>query len=79
MVRTFILNKIQLVASQQNKQLAAFADSLALSETGLDSPRVATIVANLGDELGLDPFASGNVDMPVTVGEFIHLNENGTG
>ena len=78
LVRTFILNQIKLVAGQQNKQLAALADSLPLLESGLDSLCVAILVANLDDELGVDPFASGNVDMPVTLGDFVRLYEDGT-
>jgi len=78
-VRVFILNQVKLVASQQNKRLAPLADSLPLLESGLDSLCIAIIVANLDDELGLDPFASGNVDMPITLGDFIRLYENGAG
>jgi hypothetical protein len=76
-VRAFILNQVKLVASLQNKRLAPLADSLPLLESGLDSLCIAIIVANLDDELGLDPFASGNVDMPITLGDFIRLYENG--
>ena len=52
--------------------------ALPLLESGLDSLCVAIIVANLDDELGLDPFAAGNVDMPVTLGDFIRLYEHAT-
>ncbi len=76
-VRAFILEQIRLVAAQQKKQLAPLSDSLPLLESGLDSLCIAIIVANLDDELGLDPFAAGNVDMPVTVGDFIRLYEHG--
>ena len=76
-VRAFILDQIKLVAGQQKKQLAPLSDSLPLLESGLDSLCIAIIVANLDDELGLDPFAAGNVDMPVTLGDFIRLYEHG--
>ncbi len=78
-VRDFILDQVRLVASQQKKQLAPLSDSLPLLESGLDSLCIAIIVANLDDELGLDPFAAGNVDMPVTLGDFIRLYEHGAG
>jgi hypothetical protein len=76
-VRPFILEQIKTVAAQQKKQLAPLSDSLPLLESGLDSLCIAIIVANLDDELGLDPFAAGNVDMPVTLGDFIRLYEHG--
>ena len=77
-VRAFILEQVKRVASQQKKQLAPLSDALPLLESGLDSLCVAIIVANLDDELGLDPFAAGNVDMPVTLGDFIRLYEHAT-
>jgi hypothetical protein len=76
-VRTFILWQVAAVAAQQGKNLAPLSDSLPLLESGLDSLCIAIIVANLDDELGLDPFGSGHVDMPVTLGDFIGLYENG--
>jgi hypothetical protein len=76
-VRPFIIDQIKLVADQQHKPLAPLSDTLPLLESGLDSLCIAILVANLDDELGLDPFAAGNVDMPVTLGDFIRLYENG--
>lgn len=76
-VRGFILGQVQSVARQQKKTLAPLSDELPLLESGLDSLCIAIIVANLDDELGLDPFASGTVDMPVTLGDFIRLYEHG--
>ena len=76
-VRDFIMDQVKVVAAQQKKQLAPLSDSLPLLESGLDSLCIAIIVANLDDELGLDPFAAGNVDMPVTLGDFIRLYEHG--
>jgi hypothetical protein len=55
--------------------LAVLDDNVGLAESGLDSLCVAIIVANLDDELGLDPFI-GAVEMPTTLGEFIELYEN---
>lgn len=75
-VRPFILEQMATVAAQQKKSLVALTDQLPLLDSGLDSLCIAIIVAALDDELGLDPFAAGNVDMPVTVGDFIRLYEN---
>jgi len=76
-VRPFILGQIKLIAAQQKKRLVPLKDDLPLLESGLDSLCIAIIVASLDDELGLDPFAAGDVDIPVTVGDFIRLYENG--
>ena len=66
------------VAAQQGKSLAPLTDTLPLLETGLDSLCIAILVANLEDELNLDPFTSGT-DVPVTVGDFIRLYESAAG
>ena len=65
------------VASLQHQTLAPLQDDLLLLDSGLDSLSIAILVANLEDELELDPFGAGrNVAMPKTVGEFIKLYEN---
>jgi hypothetical protein len=74
--RDFILGQFRLVAEQHNKRLGSLSDSLPLLDCGLDSLCIAIVVANLDDELGLDPFDAANVDIPVTVGDFIRLYEN---
>ena len=77
-VRATVLGQVKLVAEQQRKLLLPLSDSLPLLDSGLDSLCLAIIVANLEDELGLDPFGtSNNVTMPKTLGEFIALYENG--
>ena len=77
-VRAIVLGHVKLVAEQQRKLLLPLSDSLPLLDCGLDSLCIAIIVANLEDELGLDPFGTGdNVAMPKTLGEFIALYENG--
>ena len=77
-VRAAVLGQVKLVAEQQRKLLPPLSDSLPLLDSGLDSLCLAIIVANLEDELGLDPFGtSNNVTMPKTLGEFIALYENG--
>ena len=77
-VRATILDQIKLVAEQQSKRLMPLNDSLPLLDSGLDSLCIAIIVANLEDELGLDPFGTcNNVSIPKTLGEFIALYQNG--
>jgi acyl carrier protein len=75
-LRDTILDQVRLVAAQQNKTLAPLTDDLYLLESGLDSLCVALLVANLEDELGLDPFGSGNeVAIPLTIGDLIAVYE----
>ena len=65
------------VALEQNKPLAPLTDNLGLLDTGLDSLCFAIVVARLEDQLGVDPFSSdGEIDFPVTVGDFIRLYEH---
>ena len=76
-IRAVILEQIETIARQQGKRLAPLADDLPLLESGLDSLCIAILVANLEDELELDPFAAGDeVAIPVTLGDFIRLYEN---
>jgi acyl carrier protein len=76
-VRDSVLAQFERVAKDQNKTLAPLSDDLALLDSGLDSLCLAVIVAHLEDELGVDPFGSaGDVDVPVTVGDFIRLYEH---
>jgi hypothetical protein len=76
-VRNAILSQVKQVAEQQRKRLPPLNDDLQLVGSGLDSLCIALIVANLEDELGIDPFDLGdNVAMPTTLGEFIKFYEN---
>jgi acyl carrier protein len=76
-IRSTIFDQIKLIAEQQNKQLAPLSDNLLLLESGLDSLCIAILVANLEDELGADPFGSGDdVAIPVTIGDLVELYEN---
>jgi hypothetical protein len=76
-VRQAVLDQIKLVAVQHRKTLRPLTDDLILNESGLDSLCIALIVANLEDEVGIDPFGvGGGVEMPTTLGEFITLYEN---
>jgi aryl carrier-like protein len=75
-IRDSILQQITEIAQQQHKTLAALHDDLPLLESGLDSLCIAVLVANLDDQLDLDPFGTGQAGIPVTVGDFIAMYEN---
>ena len=76
-IRENIIDQIKLVAQQQSKILEPLRDDLPLLESGLDSLCIAVLVANLDDQLELDPFSGeDNVVFPVTLGDFIKLYEN---
>jgi acyl carrier protein len=76
-VRDVIYDQIKSVAQQNKKILAPLTDEVMLLESGLDSLCVAILVANLEDELGVDPFGSGDdVLLPVTVGDFVRVYEH---
>ena len=55
-IRETILGQFRLVAEQQKRTLEPLSDDLRLMASGLDSLCIAIIVANLEDELGVDPF-----------------------
>ena len=75
-VRATILTQMDNIARQQRKTLKPVTDDLALIDSGLDSLCLAILVANLDDELGVDPFGAGDgVEVPRTVGEFVRLYE----
>ncbi len=76
-IRETITTQITEVAQQQGKTLLPLTDDLPLLESGLDSLCIAIVVANLEDELGIDPFSTGEeARFPVTLGDFIGLYEN---
>jgi acyl carrier protein len=78
--RAAILAAFQEVAKEQKKKLAPLKDDLALLDSGLDSLCFATIVARLEDKLGIDPFSAGDeVDLPITLGDFIKCYEDAGG
>lgn len=75
-IRATILSQMNSIAKQHNKTLVPLIDDVLLLETGLDLLCIAILVANLDDELGLDPFGSGDgAEIPTTVGEFVDLYE----
>ena len=66
----------QVLERSQELQLQALSDALPLLESGLDSLCFAIIVAELEDNLGLDPFSDADeVFFPVTFGDFVALYE----
>lgn len=76
-IRQVIFDQMQQVAEHQKKKLKPLADDLLILESGFDSLCVAILVANLEDELGVDPFGSGDdVVIPVTLGDFVRVYEN---
>ena len=78
--RETVVGTFEQVAAEQGKTLAPLTDSLPLLDTGLDSLCFAIVVARLEDKLGQDPFsASEELEIPLTVGEFIKLYEDAVG
>jgi acyl carrier protein len=75
-IRSIIMTQIVEIAGQQKKQLGPLSDNLPLLESGLDSLCIAVLVATLDDRLGVDPFATDDSPLPVTVGQFISLYEH---
>ena len=62
------------VETARFEHIGKAAKSVAISPSA-----ISHAIANLEDELGLDPFGTGdNVTMPKTLGEFIALYENVT-
>ena len=75
-VRQTVLDQVTIVAEQQRKTIPPLTDDMPLVASGLDSLCIALIVANLEDELGVDPFGlAGEVAMPETLGDFVAFYE----
>ena len=78
--RATVLDTFAQVAAEQDKRLTPLTDDMPLLETGLDSLCFAIAVARLEDKLGQDPFsASEDLDIPLTVGDFVKLYEAAVG
>ena len=77
-VRDVIYDQIETVArAEQEDSRAAYRQESCCWSPVSNSLCVAILVANLEDELGVDPFGSGDdVQMPVTVGDFVRVYEN---
>jgi acyl carrier protein len=75
-VRRVVVASFERTAKSQARTLAPLADDLVLVDSGLDSLCFAIIVAQLEDELGVDPFADLDDAMfPVSFAEFVQLYE----
>jgi hypothetical protein len=75
-VRAAVAACFEATAVDQERVLEPLSDQLALLESGLDSLCFALIVAQLEDELGVDPFSElDDAFFPVTFGEFVRLYE----
>ncbi len=75
-VRDTVLRVIDDVARTNGKRLPPLTDDLSLLDSGLDSLCLAVIVANLEDELGIDPFSTAEDGaLPETVGALVGLYE----
>lgn len=75
-VRDVVMLQFHQAAANQEKRLAPLSDDLVLLESGLDSLCFAIVVAELEDQLGVDPFSDADeVFFPVTFGDFVALYE----
>ena len=75
-VRHAVTACFKKTAVAQARTLAPMTDNLVLIDSGLDSLCFAIIVAQLEDELGLDPFSDlDDEQFPVTFAEFVRLYE----
>lgn len=76
-MRSIIIEQMNAVALDQDKQLATLSDDLVLLDSGLDSLGFAILVTRLEGELGFDPFTiSSDAYYPVTFGDFVRFYED---
>jgi acyl carrier protein len=77
-IKLTILEQMTEVAHAQGKILPPLHDDLELRDSGFDSLLMAMLLVRLEDRLGIAPFSgTGDVELPVTVGDFIKVYENG--
>jgi acyl carrier protein len=75
-VRAAVARCFVTTAADQERGLEPLTDELILLDSGLDSLCFAIIVAQLEDELGVDPFSElDDAFVPGTFGEFVRLYE----
>jgi len=73
-IRALVATAFEATAVDQQRDLQPLSDELLLLESGLDSLCFAIIVAQLEDELGVDPFSEmDDAFFPTTFGEFVRL------
>jgi hypothetical protein len=75
-IRMVVYDRVKSVAGQQRKLLPPLTDDLRMLESGLDSLCIAILIANLDDELNLNPFDADDVEIPVTLGDLVRVYEN---
>jgi acyl carrier protein len=75
-IRLVVYDRVKSVAEQQRKVLPPLTDDLRMLESGLDSLCVAILIANLDDELNLNPFDADDVEIPVTLGDLVRVYED---
>ncbi|MCC5827211.1 phosphopantetheine-binding protein [Alkalimonas sp.] len=80
-LKTHIQKTLREVAELANCQISEpLTDDTVLLESGLDSLGFAMLVAQLEEELGMDPFSEMQIAVyPRTLGEFIHIYQQAAG
>jgi acyl carrier protein len=75
-VRRAVTETFISTAQAQAQKLQPLTDDLVLVDSGLDSLCFAIIVAQLEEDLGVDPFSDfEDAFFPVSFGEFVRLYE----
>jgi hypothetical protein len=75
-VRRMVTSTFKQVAAAQSRAMLPLEDDLLLVDSGLDSLCFALIVAQLEDDLAVDPFSDlDDAFFPVSFGEFVQLYE----
>jgi hypothetical protein len=75
-VRRAVTDSFIRTAEAQAQRLKPLTDDLVLIDSGLDSLCFAIIVAQLEEDLGVDPFSDfEDAFFPVSFGEFVRLYE----
>jgi acyl carrier protein len=75
-IRSTIFEAMLRIADEQQISLPLLRDDMSLHETGFDSLAFAILVARLEDDLGSDPLAADDAELPSTVGDFVRAYEN---
>jgi acyl carrier protein len=74
-IRARVYSEIDRIRQGPDQKLTPLTDDMPLLDTGLDSLGIAVLVTRLEDDLGVDPFASGELSPPVTLRDLIRLYE----
>ena len=79
-VREVIIDSIHRVAEQNDLEISSeLTDESILLQSGLDSLGFAILVADLEENLGIDPFVMMDEPVyPTTLGEFVAIYEKFT-